>query len=565
MGGTPLDDRAGQGFALDPTSGPTSPAAWAPSSNRNPGLELAAGVSFLWGTGFHAGEDATKGRLEWRDLNESGDARHRRDHRDPGSRGDALGRPSSAGRSTSTLHGGVRTPLGWTRVFVEATVASNLDRAMFVADPVVSGARRPRGLRLRRASPRSCSTGACSASAYDYYDPNSDLLDQRLGLSIPADASIHTLSPLVGARIPDTLAPGFRARLVFQYDVILDALGRDARGVPPTCGTISHAAAPGRVPMRAALRPLALASLAGCTGEVQPLGLGEPIRVRGATLRRSALPGVADATEGPRVTAIETFGGVWQQGQLGIGPSRGACPTTPSRWASRSPGSAAGGGSSRSARPIPPTPASGDGRRSQTSAAAFRRALHRMRVVAIDEAGAGGAWSESSSASSTRGCPTRSTRAMPVFAPPDAVIVVEWDEHVDLDLVVVTPEGKTVDERHPTTLLDPPDGEDARAILRMANVGRARRRLARGVPARRAQLGVAHVPRADPRPGHVPGLREPLRRVRPRERALHGDDLPARADRRRRVPPRAGRADHRGRPRAVGERRRRAGRSTSPP
>lgn len=230
MGGTPLDDRAGQGFALDPTSAPDLAGRLGAELDRNPGLELAGGVSFLWGTGFHAGEDATKGRLEWRDLNESGTL----------DTGETIAIPGRAATPSSTFerwafnvdaHGGVRTPLGWTRVFVEATVASNLDRAMFVADPVVSG------LDVREVSAYAAVTQelfdwGLLGFRYDYYDPNSDLLDQRLGLSIPADASIHTLSPLVGARIPDTLAPGFRARLVFQYDVILDALGRDARGVP---------------------------------------------------------------------------------------------------------------------------------------------------------------------------------------------------------------------------------------------------------------------------------------------------------------------------------------------
>jgi len=38
--------------------------------------------------------------------------------------------------------------------------------------------------------------------------------------------TITTLSPLVGVTIPG------RARLVFQYDAVIDALSRDALGVP---------------------------------------------------------------------------------------------------------------------------------------------------------------------------------------------------------------------------------------------------------------------------------------------------------------------------------------------
>jgi hypothetical protein len=47
----------------------------------------------------------------------------------------------------------------------------------------------------------------------------------------------------------------------------------------------------------------------------------------------------------------------------------------------------------------------------------------------------------------------------PRRAPPDLVISLAWDAPVDLDLRVVTPEGKIVDAKHPTTAL--PDEEGA--------------------------------------------------------------------------------------------------------
>jgi hypothetical protein len=43
---------------------------------------------------------------------------------------------------------------------------------------------------------------------------------------------VHTLSPLLGVRLPDDLLPGVNARLVVQYDFVRDALARDLRGVP---------------------------------------------------------------------------------------------------------------------------------------------------------------------------------------------------------------------------------------------------------------------------------------------------------------------------------------------
>jgi hypothetical protein len=230
MGGTPYDDRAGQTFALDPTAAPDLVGRVGAEMDPDPSFALAGGVSLLWGTGFHPGEDAVKGRLEWRDLNESGTL----------DTGEIIAIPGRAATPSETFERwavnvdastAFRTPIGWTRLAVEATIAQNLDRSLFVADPVALG------LDMREISAYALVTQeifdiGIVGFRYDYYEPNSDLFDQRRGVAVPADASIHTLSPLVGVRLPDELMPGFRARAVFQYDVILDALGRDSRGVP---------------------------------------------------------------------------------------------------------------------------------------------------------------------------------------------------------------------------------------------------------------------------------------------------------------------------------------------
>jgi hypothetical protein len=230
MGGTPLDDRAGQGFALDPTSAPDVVGRLGAQMDESPDFELGGGVSFLWGTGFHPGEDAQKGRLEWRDLNESGTF----------DTGELIAIPGRAATPSLTFErwafnadasAGFRSPIGWTRVFVEATIASNLDRSFFVADPIALGAD-VRETSAYVALTQDIFEWGFVGFRYDYYDPNSDLIDQRRGISIPADAAIHSFSPLVGLRLPGALVPGFGARIAFQYDAILDALGRDERGVP---------------------------------------------------------------------------------------------------------------------------------------------------------------------------------------------------------------------------------------------------------------------------------------------------------------------------------------------
>jgi hypothetical protein len=61
---------------------------------------------------------------------------------------------------------------------------------------------------------------------YDYYDPNSDLFDNRQGRVIPYSEALTTYSPLVGLVLPG------RARLLFQYDINRNKLARDSRGVP---------------------------------------------------------------------------------------------------------------------------------------------------------------------------------------------------------------------------------------------------------------------------------------------------------------------------------------------
>ncbi len=61
---------------------------------------------------------------------------------------------------------------------------------------------------------------------FDYYDPNLDAFDSRSGMLLPRNETVTTLSPLLGVRLP----PHVRAAL--QYDLVIDNLARDGRGVP---------------------------------------------------------------------------------------------------------------------------------------------------------------------------------------------------------------------------------------------------------------------------------------------------------------------------------------------
>ncbi len=225
--GTPLDDRAGlSGWrAIDPTarhdlSGRVGIDTQTPSR----AWSVLAGVSFLAGTGFHPGDEGTKPGIEWRDNNQNSmiDA------------GELVAIPGRAPTPSTTFARWalnadvalrVRTRPGLGRLFAEATLGSNLDRGAFASDPVATGY----ALRQTHAVvgfTQEVTPYGLLGFRWDYYNPNVDLFEERRGEITPRDQGVHTLSPLVALAWPG------RARLVFQYDLVLDALGRDARGIP---------------------------------------------------------------------------------------------------------------------------------------------------------------------------------------------------------------------------------------------------------------------------------------------------------------------------------------------
>lgn len=187
-------------------------------------FRVAGGVSFLDGTGFHAATTATKSSLSWTDTNQDGLV----------SLAELEGYPGQAATESSTytrwavgadLDLGLHTPAGWTRVYGEAVLASNLDRGFYVADPVSTGYD-IRELGWSVGAVQDVTKWGFVAFRADAYDPNSDFYDERLGQFIPTDASVLTLSPAAGVRIPEV------AKLTVQYDYVVDHLARDVSGEP---------------------------------------------------------------------------------------------------------------------------------------------------------------------------------------------------------------------------------------------------------------------------------------------------------------------------------------------
>jgi hypothetical protein len=120
----------------------------------------------------------------------------------------------------------LKTSLGWSMLYGEVTLAQNLDRGLFVANPNDVGGSDLRELGYYVAFTQEITPYGVVGFRYDLYDPNSDITDRRRGKPLPTSQKIKTYSPMVGLVLPG------RARLLFQYDVIEDFLARDTRGVP---------------------------------------------------------------------------------------------------------------------------------------------------------------------------------------------------------------------------------------------------------------------------------------------------------------------------------------------
>jgi hypothetical protein len=192
-------------------------------------LHLAGGVSALHGMGFHAGNLPSGASLQWHDL--SGDGLVHQ--------ADLAGVPAQAGAPSQNFDRwavgadfrvNFRSVLGVTKLYAEFVLAQNLDRGLYVADPISAGIDQ-RELGFYAAAVQEITRYGVIGLRYDFYDPNSNTFDKRGGSLIPYSEAVKTISPLVGLVLPDK-DQGDRARLLLQYDVISNAFARSSVGVP---------------------------------------------------------------------------------------------------------------------------------------------------------------------------------------------------------------------------------------------------------------------------------------------------------------------------------------------
>jgi hypothetical protein len=210
--------------SLDPIAKKTLLGRFGVDSGEGEHFRISGGASALYGMGFHAGNAQTKDQLLWKDANQDGLVTL---NELVASQGQAA-QPSIEFERWAVggdLEIGFRTSLGWTHLQGEAILAANLDRGYYVADPISTG------FDLRESAwnlaiTQDVTEWAVAGLRVDRYDPNADLFEQRRGLFAPLDASVLTVSPVLGAQLKP------HAKLLFQWDYIVDFLGRNTLGQP---------------------------------------------------------------------------------------------------------------------------------------------------------------------------------------------------------------------------------------------------------------------------------------------------------------------------------------------
>ena len=205
-------------------------------------------------------------------------------------------------------------------------------------------------------------------------------------------------------------------------------------------------------------RLLAIALLAGCGGEPALVGLDEPIHVPAGTFKPGELPGLPPGSNatGPRVTILESANNALRPGQAGkaIG---GRTTTDASAVAVRLEGRGTGYWILPVGAPDPQANGELTFSVGYDVAHDAQPGLVRMLFAAVAENGASGV-QEALDVCVTRAIPDNLNACDPTLEPPDAVLSLSWDTAADVDLVLVTPSGKVVDAKHPTTATPEPNG-----------------------------------------------------------------------------------------------------------
>ncbi len=229
MNGAPTSD--GQWKGKDPTSSYDFMArvgadVAVPTMYGRP--RFTAGVSALSGSALHPGTPPTKDQIVWVDENGDGIIQPPELQVIPGSPGepsqkfhhDALGADAK-----------VEWCLQWAgagQAFFEGSIATNLDRGIYYADPVATS-RDVRELGFMVGAIQHLTHNALVGVRYDRYDADRDAMAQ-LGTTLVGTHRVFSTWAFLAAAIYGT------ARLSFEYDHAQNPLGRADNGMPATIG-----------------------------------------------------------------------------------------------------------------------------------------------------------------------------------------------------------------------------------------------------------------------------------------------------------------------------------------
>lgn len=194
-------------------------------------LNVDAGFSGLSGSGFHAGTPTTKDQLVWRDTNEDGIVDTTEIQVIPG---------TAATPSQTFRRFGVGADLkvrfkiahlGNLELRGEIMRGNNLDRGLFIADPISTGHDlRETGYYVGIS--QELTRWGLLGLRYDKYDPDSDASEQQGLTLVPRNRSVSTWAIVGALRLPNEHSPLSAGRLLFEYDRNQNALGRGTNGTP---------------------------------------------------------------------------------------------------------------------------------------------------------------------------------------------------------------------------------------------------------------------------------------------------------------------------------------------
>lgn len=221
--GEPLEEASGLGLR-DPNGAKDVTGRLGAEVKATPDIVFAGGISFNSGRGYSPATPDTKDSLVWQDLNDNAAVDSGEVQGQPGQQGTPA-RNFSRWAVGADLEFLLRTKLGWSMFQAEGFAASNLDRGLFIANPVLSGAD-VREFGFFVSLTQEITQYGALGFRYDYYDPNADFIDNRQGRQVPTKQRIQTFTPFVALQLPG------RARLIFEYSASSDYLARDNRGLP---------------------------------------------------------------------------------------------------------------------------------------------------------------------------------------------------------------------------------------------------------------------------------------------------------------------------------------------